>query len=144
MATVRDLLARKGDAVVSIAPTDTVLRAAQLMNERTFGSLIVLDGDVVAGIVTERDILRRVVAAGLPPDRTPVRDVMTTPVITCVPDTSLEECAAIMTGRRIRHLPISEGRGLDGMISIGDVLAFQVRDQEATIQYMNSYVFGVR
>jgi CBS domain-containing protein len=144
MATAHDLIAQKGAEVVSIAPTATVLDAAQRMNERRLGSLVVLDGDTVAGIVTERDILQRVVAAWRTPAATKVAEVMSSPVLTCEPGTSLDECAAIMTARRIRHLPVAGDRGLEGMVSIGDVLAFQVREQQDTIQYMNSYMFDVR
>jgi CBS domain-containing protein len=144
MATVRDLLAHKGREVVSVAPSANVLDAARLMNERSLGSLVVLEGGELAGIVTERDILRKVVALGQAPVGTTVRSVMSSPVVTCVPETSLEECAALMTTRRIRHLPVADASGLQGMISIGDVLAFQVRDQESTIQYLNSYMFDVR
>jgi CBS domain-containing protein len=144
MATVRDLLIQKGGEVVSIAPTASVLDAAQRMNERRLGSLVVLDGDTLAGILTERDILQRVVAAGRAPADTAVREVMSSPVLTCVPETSLDECGAIMTARRIRHLPVADARGLQGMVSIGDVLAYQVGEQQTTIQYMNSYMFDVR
>ncbi|HEU4698580.1 MAG TPA: CBS domain-containing protein [Gemmatimonadales bacterium] len=144
MPTVRDLLLHKGGELASIAPTASALAAAQQMNDRRIGSLLVLEGDTLAGIFTERDILRRVVAAGRDPAATPVREVMTSPVLTCVPETSLDECAAIMTTHRIRHLPVAGGQGLQGMVSIGDVLAFQVREHEATIQYMNSYMFDVR
>jgi CBS domain-containing protein len=148
MPTVRDLLAGKEAGVASIAPDATVLDAAHRMNERRIGSLLVLEsgaeGGALVGIVTERDLLQRVLAAGRDPARTPVREVMTSPVLTCVPETSLDECAAIMTSRRIRHLPVAGPQGLVGMVSIGDVLAFQVREQQATIQYMNSYMFDVR
>jgi CBS domain-containing protein len=144
MANVRDLLLQKGVEVVSIAPTASVLEAAQRMNERRLGSLVVLAGDALVGILSERDILQRVVAAGRTPADTPVREVMTSPVLTCVPETSVDECATIMTQKRIRHLPVADASGLRGMVSIGDVLAYQVSEQQTTIQYMNSYMFDVR
>jgi CBS domain-containing protein len=144
MANVRDLLIQKSGEVVSIAPTASVLDAARRMNDRRLGSLVVLEGDALVGILSERDILQRVVAAGRAPADTPVREVMTSPVLTCVPETSVEECAAIMTQRRIRHLPVVEAGGLRGMISIGDVLAYQVSEQQTTIQYLNSYMFEGR
>lgn len=144
MPTVRDLLARKSGEVISISPSDTVLAAAQVMNQHGIGGLVVLDGGTLLGVFTERDILRRVVAAGRTPAETPVRDVMTSPVITCLPETSVEECGAILSGKRIRHLPVTDARGLIGLITSGDLLAFQVADQTATIQYLNSYMFDVR
>ena len=144
MATVRDLLARKSGDVISIAPSDTVLTAAQVMNQHGIGGLVVLDDGALIGVFTERDILRRVVVAGRSPADTPVRAVMTAPVITCLPETSIEECAAILSGKRIRHLPVTDARGLVGLVTSGDLLAFQVAEQTATIQYLNSYMFDVR
>ena len=145
MATVRELLARKGTDVVSVAPTASVLDAARLMNERGTGSVLVIgDARQPVGIFTERDILRRVVAAGRDAATTRVGEVSTTDLVTCVPETSVEECGAIMTTRRIRHLPVVDADGLHGVVSSGDVLAHQVAEQEATIQYMNSYMFDLR
>ena len=145
MATVRDLLARKGTDVVSIAPTASVLEAAQLMNERSIGGLLVVGPDQqLVGIFTERDILRRVVAANRVPAATTVGDVLTADVTTCLPETSVEECGAIMTTRRIRHLPVVDAGGLHGVVTSGDVLAYQVAEQQETIQYMNSYMFDLR
>jgi len=144
MATVRDLLARKHGPVISISPTDTVLSAAQAMNQHGIGGLVVLDRGALIGVFTERDILRRVVAAERDPATTKVQEVMTTPVISCLPETSVEECGAIMSGRRIRHLPVTDDRGLVGLVTSGDLLAFQVTEQIATIQFLNSYMFDVR
>ncbi len=144
MATVRDLLARKSGEVLSIAPSDTVLAAALVMNQHGIGGLVVLDEGKLLGVFTERDILRRVVAAGRSPADTRVREVMTSPVITCLPETSIEECGAIMSGKRIRHLPVTDARGLIGLVTSGDLLAFQVAEHTATIQYLNSYMFDVR
>jgi len=144
MATVRDLLARKTGEVISIAPSDSALHAAQVMNQHGIGGLVVLEKGALLGVFTERDILRRVVAAGREPGKTPVREVMTSPVISCLPDTSVEECGVIMSGKRIRHLPVTDDRGLVGLITSGDLLAFQVAEQSATIKYLNSYMFDVR
>lgn len=144
MATVRDILARKGSDIISVAPGETALRAAQLMNDRSIGGVVVTDGGRLAGIFTERDILRRVVAQGRDPATTRVTEVMTAPVIACSPDTSLEECAAMMTAKHIRHLPVVTEKGLSGVITIGDVLAFQVREQQTTIEYMHHFMFDLR
>ncbi len=144
MATLGDLLARKGSEVIAVRPDDTVRRAADLMNERNIGGLVVMEGDRLAGIFTERDILRRVVATGRNPATTPVGDVMTTPVVTCRPDMTLEAAASLMTGHGVRHLPVEDARGLRGMVSIRDLLAHQVTEQQDTIAQMNSYLFDVR
>ena len=145
MAVVRDLLARKGTDVVSIAPTASVLEAAQLMNERSVGGVLVVDeAGALLGIFTERDILRRVVAANLSPETTKVADVFTRDVVTCIPETSVDECGAIMSNRRVRHLPVVDARGLHGVVTIGDLLAHRLSDQETTIQHLNSYVFDTR
>ncbi len=145
MAVVRDLLNRKGTDIVSVQPTASVLEAARLMNDRSVGGLLVVDeAGALLGIFTERDILRRVVAAGLPPESTKVADVFTRDVVTCVPETSVDECGAIMSGRRVRHLPVVDTRGLHGVVTIGDLLAHRVSEQETTIQHLNSYVFDMR
>ena len=145
MPVVRDLLARKGTDVVSVVPTASVLEAARLMNDRSVGGLLVVDeAGKLLGIFTERDILRRVVAANLSPETTKVADVFTRDIVTCVPETSVDECGAIMSNRRVRHLPVVDAGGLHGVITIGYLLAHRVSDQETTIQHLNSYVFDMR
>src|SRR5262245_58446776 len=112
MPTVQAVLARKGNQVVSIDAAQSVLTAASLMNERSIGGLVVLDGNRVAGMFTERDILRRVVAARRDPAATRVGDVMTSPVAFCRLDTPLDECRGVMTQKRIRHLPVIDEKGV--------------------------------
>src|SRR4029079_13887617 len=142
MAVVRDLLARKGTDVVSIQPSASVLEAARVMNDRGVGGIVVVDDtNARLGIFTERDILRRVVAAGLPPETTKVADVFTRDIVTCTPDMNVEESGSIMTTRRVRHLPVVDVVGLHGVVTIGDLLAHRLSDQETTIQHSNSYVF---
>ncbi len=144
MATLRDILEAKGAEVVALGADEAVLDAARLMNERGIGGVMVTDGDRLAGIFTERDILRRVVGERRDPATTPVREVMTTPVITVLPETTIAECMAIMTGKRVRHLPVEDSGGVCGLVTSGDVLAYQVREHEDTIQYLNSYMFDLR
>ena len=144
MPTVRDILARKGGEVISVSPTTTVREAASLMNDRGIGSLVVLEGLTLAGIFTERDVLRRVVAAGRDPATTQVLEVMTAALLTCTSATTIEECAAIMSGRRIRHLPVLHEGGLEGIVTSGDVMALQLDEQASTIQQLNGYVYDVR
>ena len=144
MATLGDLLATKGHEVIAVQPSDTVLQAANLMNDRNIGGVVVLDGDRLAGIFTERDVLRRVVAQALDPSDTTVAEVMTTPVITCPPDLTLEDCAGIMTTRGVRHLPVQESRELTGVVTIGDLLAYKVTEQQATLDQMTHYLYDLR
>ena len=144
MPTVRDILLRKGREVISVPPSTTVQEAAHLMNQRSIGGVVVMEAGRLVGIFTERDILRRVVAEERDPASTQVGELMTRVVVTCGLDTSIEECGSIMTSRRIRHMPVLGPDGLCGVITSGDVLAFEVAEQQATIAQLNSYVFDVR
>jgi CBS domain-containing protein len=144
MATVHDILDRKGREVVTVETGATVLQAARRMNERGIGGVVVTEGGRIAGIFTERDVLRRVVAEGRDPARTTVGEVMTAPVLRCRPDARLDECRALMTERRIRHLPVVDQDEIRGIVTTGDLLAHQVREQEDQIQFLNSYVFDLR
>ena len=144
MPTVQAVLTRKGSQVVSIGAAESALAAATLMNERGIGGLVVLEDDQVVGMFTERDILRRVVAMRRDPATTVIRDVMTAPIAVCRRDTTLEECRAVMTEKRIRHLPVVDDQGVCGIVTIGDLMAHDVTDREATIQYLNEYIFGGR
>jgi len=142
MATVHTILSHKGNEVVTVDADQSVLAAANRMNERAIGGLVVIEEDRMVGIVTERDILRRVVAVERNPSLTPVRDVMTTPVACCRPETTLLECRSVMTDKRIRHLPVVDDRGLRGIVTIGDLMAQEVGEHQATIEYLNDYIFG--
>jgi CBS domain-containing protein len=142
MATVEAVLARKGTDVYGISPGTSVLDAARKMNDRGVGGLVVLEAGRLVGIFTERDILRRVVAPGLDPGATLVRDVMTTPVHACGIGTTLEDCRRIMTERRIRHLPVVSQERLFGIVTIGDILAHRADEQDSAIEYLSTYMFG--
>ncbi len=143
MPMVQDILKSKGSIVYSTRPGATVLEAVQHMNQHKLGALVVMQGDRVVGIFTERDVLRRIVGEEKNPSTTQVADVMTHEVICCNPETDLEEVSAIMKQRRIRHIPICDDKGkLHGMISIGDVNACYASNQEQTITFLNEYIFG--
>ena len=144
MATVRDVLARKGNSVVSITADKSVLEAARLMNEQGIGGLVVVEDEELVGVFTERDVLRRVVAERRDPEQTKVSEVMTSNVITCSPGTTLEECRAVMTGKRVRHLPVTGDAGLVGIVTIGDLLALEVAEGRDTISQLQNYVFDTR
>jgi CBS domain-containing protein len=143
MATVRDILAAKGPHVQSIGPDATVLDAALLMNEHKIGSLLVMTGGRLAGIITERDLLVRVVGRRRDPADTPVREVMTAEVACCRPETELAEARGVMKNRRIRHLPVLDTDDrLLGLVSIGDLNAHLAQDQENTIHVLHEYIYG--
>jgi CBS domain-containing protein len=143
MATVRDILAVKGPHVLSISPEATVLDAAVLMNEHKVGSLVVLSGGRLIGIISERDILMRVVVPRHDPGTTPVHAVMTTEVVCCQPHTPLDEARGVLKNRRIRHLPVlDDDQRLCGLISIGDLNAHDAHDHEFTIHVLQEYIYG--
>lgn len=142
MRTVDDILNQKGRDVATVSRGAAVIEAAQMMNERRIGAVVVSDGDKLVGIFTERDVLNRVVAAERDPRRTLVGDVMTTPMACCTGKTTIDECSRVMREKRIRHIPVVEDGRLRGMISIGDLNATQVVEQEETIHYLNEYLYG--
>jgi CBS domain-containing protein len=143
MATVKDILTVKGRQVLSIGPSATVLDTALLMNDHKVGSLVVMSGGEVIGIITERDILQRVVVYRRDPAETPVSEVMTNEVICCQLDTPLEEARGVLKNRRIRHLPvIDDSKRICGMISIGDLNAHETHDHELTIHVLQEYIYG--
>jgi CBS domain-containing protein len=143
MATVSDILAGKGLHLITISPQATVFAAAVLMNENKTGSVLVMEDGRLAGIITERDILVRVVADQRDANTTSVGDVMTRDVVCCRPHTGFEEAKSVMKHRRIRHLPVlRDDDKVVGLISIGDLNAYQVDTQERTIFQMQEYIHG--
>ena len=142
MPTVTAILANKGLQVLTIGPDATVLQAALLMNEHKVGALVVTAGDGIAGMFTERDVLRRVVGEQRDPTATRVADVMTAEVVCCTPETTIDEARGAMKNRRIRHLPVVEAGRLCGLVSIGDLNAHQMTSQEHTIHFMHEYLYG--
>lgn len=144
MPTAQSILDKKGTDVATVDIKASVLDAAKVMNSRHIGAVVATTGDRVVGIFTERDILNRIVAAGKDPAKTTVEEVMTAPMACCRRDTKLAECRAMMSQKRIRHLPVVEHGRLYGMISSGDILASEVADQQTTIEYLNEYLHGHR
>ena len=143
MATVQEILSKKGRQILSIGARESSLDAAQLMNQHKVGSLLVMEGETVVGILTERDLLERVLAGRRDPDQTFVEDVMTGEGLCCQPHTSIEEARAVMKNRRVRHLPVLDDDGqLHGLISIGDLNAFEAFSKEQTIHVMTEYIQG--
>ena len=142
MAIIREMLLQKGSQVWSIGTSATAFQAALLMNEHKIGALVVIDQGRVAGMFTERDVLR-LVAEGREPAQTSVGDVMTTEVVCCSPATSVDEAKSAMKNRRVRHLPVvGEDERLLGVISIGDLNAYETADHQQTIFMMSEYLYG--
>ena len=144
MPNAQSILHKKGADVATVDRKTTVLDAAKAMNEQRIGAVVVTDGDRVVGIFTERDILNRIVASGKDPKTTRVEEMMTSPMACCRRDTPLADCKAVMTQKRIRHLPVVEEGKLFGLISAGDIVAGEVADQQATIEYLHEYLYGRR
>ena len=144
MPTVQDVLASKGSARVhTVAPVATVLDAVEKMNELKVGGLLVMEDGQLLGIFTERDVLRRVIGEMKKPASTSVSEVMSREVVCVEPDMDLDDVSQLMKDRRVRHLPVCDpARGLIGMISIGDVNAFHASHREATLHYLNEYIYG--
>jgi CBS domain-containing protein len=140
MGQVSTILDEKGRAVLRIGAEAPVLEAARLMVERNVGSLLVTEGGETVGIVTERDYLRRVAAEELDGRKTSVREIMSAPLVVVTPQTSVDECMALMTDRRIRHLPVVDEGNIAGLVSIGDVVRFQSREQSFEIQFLQDYI----
>ncbi len=144
MGTVSEILRQKqGSPLRNTRPDETVLAATQRMNEHGIGALLVMEQDRLVGIFTERDVLRRVVAAELAPATVLVADAMTKQVACCTPETTIDEARRIFSQHRIRHLPVVNTQGeIQGLISIGDLNAYHANNQEVTIHYMNEYLLG--
>lgn len=143
MGCVSDILSEKGHDVLTVDAATTVLDAVKAMVEGNVGSLVVTDGETLLGIVTERDYLRRVTLEGRDERTTPVREIMSAPFVYVHPDATIDECMAIMTERRLRHLPVlDDGDELTGIVSIGDVVKFQSQEQGARIRLLTEYISG--
>ena len=140
MSSVSEILAGKGSAVLSVDADDSVLEAAQQMLDANVGAMLVSVRGRITGIVTERDYLRRVTLEGRNDRETAVREIMTSPLIVVSPETTIDECMALMTEQRIRHLPVAEHGDIVGVVSIGDVVKFQSKQQSVQIQYLTEYI----
>jgi CBS domain-containing protein len=144
MRTVRELLKTKGRQVWSVKPADTVYEALVVMAARNVGALVVLEGDRLVGILSERDYARKVALRGKTSRDTLVHEIMTAHPVCVRPGQSIEECMALMTDKRIRHLPVIEGDELVGVISIGDVVKDIISEQEFVIEQLENYITGGR
>lgn len=142
MKLVQHLLDRKGRELISIVQDASVLDAIKLMADRGVGSLLVMDGRVLKGIVTERDYARKVIIKGRASESTAVSEIMSTDIVTATPLQSVNECMTLMTDRRIRHLPVVENNEVVGLISIGDLVQAIISEQQEAIQQLEQYISG--
>lgn len=142
MKLVKHLLDSKGRHIISIAPDLSVFDAIKLMADQSVGSLVVMDGETLCGIVTERDYARKVIIKGRSSESTSVSEIMTTDVLTTSGLETVNRCMELMTERRIRHLPVVEDNRVIGMISIGDLVEAIIADQQEEIEQLESYISG--
>ena len=140
MKTVAQLLRAKPHGVLSVPPDTAVYRALQLMAERNVGALLVLDGETLVGIFSERDYARKVILVGKSSKETAVREIMSSHVLYVRPDQTIEDCMALMTDKRVRHLPVFDGEKLVGVVSIGDVVKAIIAEQSFVIEQLQNYI----
>jgi CBS domain-containing protein len=142
MGKVRNILHNKGNVVFSVEPNVMVYRAIELMCEKNIGGLLIVENGKLVGIFTERDYARKLILKGKSSKDTPIKDLMTSNLVTVTPDTSIDDCMRVMTGRKIRHLPVLENGNLVGVISIGDVVHFVIEEQKSIIEHLEHYITG--
>lgn len=142
MKLVSEILKDKGRQVWSIGPDSTVFDAVRLMADKDIGALLVMEGDRLAGILSERDYARRVILEGRSSRQTRVREIMTPHVVCVAPDRTVEEGLALMTDRRARHLPVVEHKRVIGLVSIGDLVKAMIEDQTVLIEQLQQYIAG--
>ena len=140
MNRLAEILEEKGSDVLEIDADASVLEAVQLMVEKNVGSLLVTEGGEITGIVTERDYLRRVTLEGRTDAETRIGEIMSSPLVVVTPETSVDESMAVMTDRRIRHLPVVEDGRVVGLVSIGDLVKYKSKQQTFEIQYLTNYI----
>jgi CBS domain-containing protein len=142
MTTIKQVLDRKGHDVLTVQPEDTVLHALEQMASRNVGAVLVMEKDAPVGIFTERDYARSVILKGRSSSTTPVRDIMIADVIFVQPEQTVDECMAIMTDKRFRHLPVLQDGKLVGIVSIGDLVKTIIDQQKFTIEQLQGYIGG--
>ena len=138
--TIREILDKKGHQIWSVSPDTKIFEALQLMAEKNIGALVVLNGDKLVGIISERDYARKVALKGKTSKETPVRDIMTPKVLYVTPEKTAEDCMALMIEKRIRHLPVYKQDKLIGVVSIGDVVKAVIEEKKIAIEHLENYI----
>ncbi|MFI5135891.1 MAG: CBS domain-containing protein [Chitinophagales bacterium] len=139
---VRDILRKKGGSIISVSPEAIVLEALKLMADRNIGGVLVMEGERLAGIFTERDYARKIILKGKSSAEAKISEVMVSNLFTVTPDHDLSQCMQIMSDKTIRHLPVLENGKLIGIISIGDVVKSVIEEQQNVIQHLEQYIAG--
>ena len=142
MATVKNILEAKGNATFTVLPDTSIYQALELMVEKNVSALLVLENEKLAGIFTERDYARKVALKGRSSKDTLIGEIMTRELVTVTPNSTIDECMELMTGKFIRHLPVIENDKLAGIISIGDVVRCIIQEQKSIIGHMEQYIAG--
>lgn len=142
MKLVSHLLDTKGREIISISENASVLDAIRVMAERAVGSLLVMDGEQLKGIVTERDYARKVILEGKSSKSSQVSEVMTRQVLCVTPQQTIDECMALMTDKRARHLPVLQNKKVIGIVSIGDLVKAMINEQQVLIDHLQHYIAG--
>ena len=140
MRLVREILQSKGHDVWFVRPEAFVFDAVKMMSERSVGALLVMEGEKMVGIITERDYARKVVLAGKSSKQTQVKDIMTQRVLWVAPERTIEECMALMTDKKVRHLPVVENTQVVGIVSIGDLVKAIIAEQQVIIDQLQNYI----
>src|SRR5438309_1748688 len=140
--TIGAILNQKGRQVYSISPDATVFEAIQFMAEKNVGALLVMSGEKLVGVISERDYTRKVALRGKSSRETKVVEIISSPVVSAMPAHSVEDCMRLMTSNRVRHLPVLEGEKLVGVVSIGDLVNWTISAQDAAIEQLKSYITG--
>lgn len=142
MKTVAHVLEEKGSDVWSVRPDETVFAALELMADKGLGAVLVMEGNELMGIMSERDYARKVILYELSSKGTPVSEIMTSRVVVVPPEHTVEECMAVMTDKHIRHLPVMDGDHVVGVVSIGDVVKAVISEREFMIEQLERYIQG--
>lgn len=142
MTTIAQLLNAKGDQIWSVEPKATIFEALEIMSEKEIGALLVMEDGKLKGIFSERDYARKVILKGKSSKETPVGELMTKKVFYMDPQKSINDCMAMMTAKRIRHVPVIEDNQVMGIVTIGDVVNQIISEQEVTINHLENYITG--
>lgn len=139
---VKDILSEKSGDVITVQKNDTVSEAVSILNDKRIGAVIVKDGETVVGILSERDLLKKLLPECKCASEVKVSEIMTDHLVITTVDTSVDECMSVMTEKRIRHLPVFDGKNLVGIISIGDLMKHIVKEKNAQVNYLHDYIAG--